>query len=76
MSGLYNKYLESNVMLDVTVEFDSNDITYSIDIPVRISNESPLGCIIGIDGIKQFNIVQLAPHFFLSKEASDALLLR
>lgn len=62
MSGLYNKYLESNVMLDVTVEFDSNDITYSIDIPVRISNESPLGCIIGIDGIKQFNIVQLAPQ--------------
>ena len=75
-SGLDNTCLELNVMLDITVEFDTDNITYAIDIPVRISNDSPLGCIIGIDSIKQFNIVQLVPHFFLSKEAIDALRLR
>ena len=75
-SGLDNKCLASNVMLDITVEFDSDNITYAIDIPVRISNNSPLGCIIGIDTIKKFNIVQLVPHFFLSEEAIDALRLR
>ena len=72
-SGFDNTCLESNVMLDITVEFDSENITDSIDIPVRISDKSPLGCIIGIDTVKQFNIVQLVPHFFLSKEAIDAL---
>ena len=68
-SGLDNKRLESNVMLDITLEFDANDRTYKIDIPVRISNDSPLGCILGIDTIKEFNIVQKIPHFFLSEES-------
>ena len=72
-SGLDNKCLASNVMLDITFEFDAANKTYAIDIPVRISNNSPLGCIIGIDTIKKFNIVQLVPHFFLSEEAIDAL---
>ena len=63
-SGLDNTCLEMNVMLDISVEFESDNITYSIDIPVRISNESPLGCIIGIDSIMKYNIVQLVPHFF------------
>ena len=75
-SGLDNTCLELNVMLDITVEFNTDYKTYAIDIPVRISNESPLGCIIGIDSIKQFNIVQQVPHFFLPKEAIDALRLR
>ena len=68
-SGLDNNCLESNVMLDITLEFDANDRTYKIDIPVRISNDSPLGCILGIDTIKKHNIVQTIPHFFLSEEA-------
>ena len=72
-SGLNNDCLEMNVMLDITVEFDSDNTTYSIDIPVRISEESPLGCIIGIDSLKQFNIVQLVPHFFCPKKPSMLL---
>ena len=44
-----------------------------MNIPVRISNDSPLGCIIGIDTIKQFNIVQIVPHFFLSEKAIEVL---
>ena len=34
-----------------------------------MSNDSPLGCIIGIDTIKKYNIVLLVPNFFLSDEA-------
>ena len=48
-SGLDNKCLQSNVMLDITLEFDVNHNTYAIDISVRISNDSPLDCILGID---------------------------
>ena len=68
-SGLDNKCLESNVVLDITIEFDVGDITHSISIPVRMSNDSPLGCILGIDTIKKYNIGLLVPHFFLSEEA-------
>ena len=75
-SGLDNTCLEMNVMLDITVEFKSDNITYTIDIPVRISDESPLGCIIGIDSIMKYDIVQLVPHFFLSEEAIKALRIR
>ena len=75
-SGLDNTCLESNVMLDVTLEFDINHNTYAIDISVRITNDSPLDCILGIDTLKKFNIVQLVPHFFLSKEAIAKLVTR
>ena len=72
-SGLDNKCLESNVVLDVTIEFDIEDTTHSISIPVRMSNDSPLGCIIGIDTIKKHNIGLLVPNFFLSEEAITIL---
>ena len=42
-SGLDNKCLESNVVLDVTIEFDVGEVTHKINIPVRMSNDSPLG---------------------------------
>ena len=72
-SGLDNTCLHSNVVLDVTIEFDAGDKIIKLDIPVRISNDSPLGCIIGIDTIIKYNIVQLVPHFFLSDTAISAL---
>ena len=68
-SGLDNKCLESNVVLDVTIEFDVGEVKHKINIPVRISNDSPLGCIIGMDTIKKDNIGLLVPNFFLSDEA-------
>ena len=69
-SGLDNKCLESNVVLDVTIEFDDvGAVTHEINIPVRLSNDSPLGCIIGMDTIKKDNIGLLVPNFFLSDEA-------
>ena len=64
-SGLDNKCLESNVVFDVTIEFDVVEVTNKINIPVRLSNDSPLGCIIGIDAIKKYNIGLLVPNFFL-----------
>ena len=75
-SGLDNRCLESNVVLDITIEFDADNKVHKLNIPVRISNESPLGCIIGIETIKKYNIVQLVPHFFLSTEAIEALRTR
>lgn len=38
-SGLDNKCIESNVVLDVTIEFDVGDTIHKINIPVRMSNE-------------------------------------
>jgi hypothetical protein len=72
-SGLDNKCLESNVVLDVIIEFDVEQITHRISIPVRMSNDSPLGCILGIDTIKKYNIGLLVPNFFLSEEAITIL---
>ena len=72
-SGLDNKCLESNVVLDITIEFDVGEVTHSISIPVRMSNDSPLGCILGIDTIKKYNIGLLVPNFFLSEEAIAVL---
>ena len=66
-SGLDNKCLESNVVQ--TIEFDVGEVTHRIYIPVRMSNDSPLGCIIGIETIKKYNIGLLVPNFFLSDEA-------
>ena len=68
-SGLDNKCLESNVVLDVTIEFDVGEGTHKINLPVRLSNDSPLGCIIGIDSIKKYDIGLLVPNFILSDEA-------
>ena len=68
-SGLDNKCLESSVVLDVTIEFDVGEVTHIINIPVRLSNDSPLGCIIGIDSIKKYDIGLLVPNFILSDEA-------
>jgi hypothetical protein len=72
-SGLDNQCLESNVVLDVIIEFDVNDLVIKMNIPVRMSNNSPLECIIGIDTMIKYNIVQLLPHFFLSDVTITAL---
>ena len=40
-SGLDNKCLESNVVIDVTIKFDVGEVTHKINIPVRMSNDSP-----------------------------------
>ena len=72
-SGLDNTCLESNVVLDVIIEFDVDDKVIRMELPVRLSNDSPLGCIIGIETMIKYNIVQLVPHFFLSDTAIEGL---
>ena len=71
-SGLDNTCTHSAVVLDITVEFTAGGITHQIPMSVRISENSPLGLIIGINTIKKYNVVKTLPHFFFSSETIAA----
>ena len=51
-------------MLDIVVSFNKSDLKPTFSIPVRIAPESKVDLILGLQTIKNFNLVKILPEFF------------
>ena len=70
-SGLDNQCIESKSVLDIVVSFKKDSLKYIFSLPVRIAQDSELDLILGIDTIKNLNLVQIIPEFFGHKNSID-----
>ena len=67
-SGLDNTCISSNVILDVDVTFIIQKMPHTIQLCVRISDNSPVDLIIGRDTIRKNNLVHAFPDLFFGAE--------
>ena len=64
-SGLNNQCVESTTVLDVVVSFKKKILLNThFELPVRIANESKVNLILGLETIKNLNLVKVTPEFF------------
>ena len=70
-SGLDNKCIESKSVLDIVVSFKKDSLKYIFSLPVRIAEDSEIDLIIGIDTLKNLNLVKIMPKFFGHKNHTD-----
>jgi hypothetical protein len=63
-SGLNNECIESKSVLDIVVSFKKDSSKYIFSLPVRIAEDSQIDLILGIDTIKNLNLVKIIPEFF------------
>ena len=63
-SGLDSQCIESNTVLDIVVSFKKDSLKYTFSLPVRIAEDSEIDLILGIDTIKNLNLVNIIPNFF------------
>ena len=70
-SGLDNKCIESKSVLDIVVSNDKDSLKYIFSLAVRIAEDSKIDLIIGINTIKNLNLVKIMPEFFGHKNHTD-----
>ena len=70
-SGLDNQCIESKSVLDIVVSFKKDSLKYTFSLPVRIAEDSEIDLILGIDTIKNLNLVKIIPEFFSHKNHTD-----
>ena len=70
-SGLDNKSIESKSVLDIVVSFKKDSLKYIFSLPVRIAEDSEIDLIIGINTIRNLNLVKVMPEFFGHKNHTD-----
>ena len=67
-SGLNNQCVESTTVLDIVVSFKKDSLKYIFKLPVRIAQESEVDLILGLETIKNLNLVKVIPEFFQNKD--------
>ena len=60
-SGLNNQCVEST---NVLVSFNKSDLKHTFSLPVQIAPESKVDLILGLQTIKNLNLVKIIPDFF------------
>ena len=63
-SGLNNQCIESTTVLDIVVSFKKDSLNYTFSLPVRIAEDSEVDLILGLQTIKNLNLVKVIPEFF------------
>ena len=67
-SGLNNQCVESTTVLDIVVSFKKDSFKYTFKLHVRIADESEVDLILGLETIKNINLVKVIPEFFQNKD--------
>ena len=67
-SGLDNTCVSSNVILDIDVTFVVGTAEHTIQLHVRINENSPLELVIGRDSIRNHNLASIFPSTFFAKQ--------
>ena len=70
-SGLDNTCVSSNVILDIDVTFVVGTEKHTIQLHVRINENSPLELVIGRDSIRKHNLASIFPSTFFAKQLGE-----
>ena len=70
-SGLDNTCVSSNVILDIDVTFVVGKEKHTIQLHVRINENSPLELVIGRDSIRNYNLASIFPSTFFARQLGE-----